>query len=218
MALRIHEHCFHGQPLELEVGVPEGSQGQRDLLENAGYTVDRWFFVMKRSEDVPVPDVAGVVAPAGLAFEPYRDDVDDALLVTYNEAFVDHWHFTPSMPQTWQHAFRRNRHFRADLSSLLRDVRTGRIAGYLMASEYPAKAASPLDIHFAQIGTCREYRGRGVASALIARAVAQSRELGFRTASLRVDAENPSGALGVYERNGFACERRRIAYAKKLAG
>lgn len=218
MALRIHEHCFPGRPLELGVGVPEGNQGQRDLLENEGYAVNRWFFTMRRPEGVPVPDAADVVAPAGLEFESYRDEVDEALLLTYNEVFVDHWQFTPSMAQTWEHKFRRNGHFRADLSFLLRDVRTGRIAGYLMASGAgnAANATAALDVHFDQIGTRREYRGLGVASALITRAVAQSVEFGFRTASLGVDAENPSGALGVYERNGFVCERRRIAYAKRL--
>jgi len=219
-ALRIHECCFPEQPLELGVGVPEGNQGQRDLLENEGYAVDRWFFTMRRHEGVPVADAADVVAPAGLEFESYRDEVDEALLLTYNEVFVDHWQFTPSMAPTWEHKFRRNGHFRADLSFLLRDAKTGRIAGYLMASASgggnAAKAAGAFDVHFDQIGTRREFRGRGVASALITRAVAQSVELGFRTASLGVDAENPSGALGVYERNGFVCVRRRIAYAKRL--
>ncbi len=31
-----------------------------------------------------------------------------------------------------------------------------------------------------------------------------------------MDAENPTGALGVYERSGFACVRKSAHYAKTL--
>jgi hypothetical protein len=31
-----------------------------------------------------------------------------------------------------------------------------------------------------------------------------------------VDAENPSGVLGVHERNSFECERKYVAYNKML--
>lgn len=109
--------------------------------------------------------------------------------------------------------------FRPQLSFLLRDAANGQIAGYLLSTfnEADLKATGVRDIHFSVIGTRREYRKRGVASTLIAHAVAQSRELGYQTASLMVDAENPTGALGVYERSGFECNRKYVTYNKVLS-
>jgi ribosomal protein S18 acetylase RimI-like enzyme len=37
---------------------------------------------------------------------------------------------------------------------------------------------------------------------------------GYATASLTVDAENPTGALGVYDRAGFRLHRREVTYVR----
>jgi ribosomal protein S18 acetylase RimI-like enzyme len=36
---------------------------------------------------------------------------------------------------------------------------------------------------------------------------------GFRTAALDVDSDSPTGALGLYERNGFRVKRTETVYA-----
>ena len=58
----------------------------------------------------------------------------------------------------------------------------------------------------------QEHRGRGLASALLARVLAAARDEGYRTASLNVDTANPTGALGVYERAGFVAVYRQDSY------
>jgi ribosomal protein S18 acetylase RimI-like enzyme len=40
------------------------------------------------------------------------------------------------------------------------------------------------------------------------------RERGMAEAVLGVDADNPTGALGVYEANGFAVNHRELSYRK----
>ncbi len=60
------------------------------------------------------------------------------------------------------------------------------------------------------------WRRRGLAKALLARSLVAAREAGFTSAGLGVDAENPTGALGLYESLGFAPERTGIAYRKPL--
>ena len=60
----------------------------------------------------------------------------------------------------------------------------------------------------------RPWRRRGLAAALVARSLVVLRDRGMTSAWLGVDADNPTGALGVYERAGFAVHSRAIAYRK----
>jgi len=52
------------------------------------------------------------------------------------------------------------------------------------------------------------YRSRGVGSALLRRAFAMFAERGLTRALVSVDAQNPTGATGVYERNGMRIVKR----------
>ena len=62
----------------------------------------------------------------------------------------------------------------------------------------------------------RPWRGRGLARALLADALRGARDAGFTSATLDVDAENPNGALGVYEAVGFEVDSRSRAYRRPL--
>jgi GNAT superfamily N-acetyltransferase len=62
----------------------------------------------------------------------------------------------------------------------------------------------------------RPWRRRGLASALIARSLLVLRDRGMAIAALGVDADNPTGALGVYERLGFKPHQTWVTYRKPL--
>ena len=64
------------------------------------------------------------------------------------------------------------------------------------------------------VATRRPWRKRGLAGALIARSLAVLRERGMETAGLGVDAENPNGALRLYESFGFRPIRRYVFFRK----
>jgi ribosomal protein S18 acetylase RimI-like enzyme len=64
--------------------------------------------------------------------------------------------------------------------------------------------------------TRRPWRGRGLARALIARSIHLLAERGMDTAALGVDADNPSGALGLYESIGFVVADRGAAWQKPM--
>jgi ribosomal protein S18 acetylase RimI-like enzyme len=55
-----------------------------------------------------------------------------------------------------------------------------------------------------------------VASALIVRALHGLRDRGIAEAALGVDAQNPTGALRLYEGLGFRRLRTGVCYAKPL--
>jgi ribosomal protein S18 acetylase RimI-like enzyme len=62
----------------------------------------------------------------------------------------------------------------------------------------------------------RPWRRRGLAAALVGRSLALLRERGMTSAWLGVDADNPTGALGIYERAGFGVHQRTTAYQKPM--
>ncbi|MDQ3346144.1 MAG: GNAT family N-acetyltransferase, partial [Chloroflexota bacterium] len=64
--------------------------------------------------------------------------------------------------------------------------------------------------------TRRQWRGRGLARALIGRSINLLAERGMDTAALGVDADNPSGALGLYKSCCFVVTERGSAWRKPL--
>jgi mycothiol synthase len=64
------------------------------------------------------------------------------------------------------------------------------------------------------ISTRREWRGQGVASALICASLHQLAALGFDEAALGVDTENPSGALGLYRSLGYEQITLEVEYQR----
>ena len=64
--------------------------------------------------------------------------------------------------------------------------------------------------------TRRAWRKRGIGGALIDRSFHLFAERGMDTAALGVDADNPSGALRLYESHGFAVTERGTAWRKPM--
>ena len=62
--------------------------------------------------------------------------------------------------------------------------------------------------------TRRAWRRRGLARALIARSLVLLKERGLDEGVLGVDADNPTGALGLYEKIGFVTFERSTAWRR----
>ena len=229
-AVPIHEKHFPGQPLELLVGADNKNVGNAAMLTNAGFTPVRWFFEMRcgltAEGGAPVDDTGAVIpapeAPAlaeGLTMTTFREDLDEPLRLTHNEAFLDHWGSAPQSLEMWQHAVTGSRSFHPELTYLALDDATGRVAGYVVGEYFEADTETTgiRELYLAIIGTLRPWRRRGVAATLIAECLAEAKRLGYQRASLGVDADNPTGALGVYHRAGFKEYQQSTAYALPLA-
>jgi mycothiol synthase len=59
-------------------------------------------------------------------------------------------------------------------------------------------------------------RGRGLSRAAIIEALRPAATHGCRAAPLQVDSENVTGALGLYERLGFATEPTLTTWSRSL--
>jgi ribosomal protein S18 acetylase RimI-like enzyme len=64
------------------------------------------------------------------------------------------------------------------------------------------------------LGVIPEYRQRGVGQALLRHTFREFANRGFDAVGLGVDAENPTGAVRVYERAGMRVERTSMIYEK----
>jgi ribosomal protein S18 acetylase RimI-like enzyme len=184
------------------------------LLEADGYRAWRYMIEMTR----PLDDAPSIDLPAGLASRPVRPADRRRIVLALNEAMQDHpgwpdWsedqlmgmidHPTRGQIEVWQVAWDGDRVVGGVLGFVDADenVALGRNRGYTEG-----------------IFTLRDWRGRGVASALIARNLRLLKDRGLTEAALSVDTENPTGALGLYERHGFREADRMIIYRKDLEG
>ena len=135
-------------------------------------------------------------SPDGIRFTTLAEHPDERSLYRADqEAFADHFGFAPEAFDVW-----RERRFDADdddrsrwllaldrdeIVAFLRQVTGGEVA------------------QVAALGTRNPWRGRGIASALLRRAFAEMASAGHREVTLWVDAENETGAVGLYERVGM---------------
>lgn len=198
----------------LRIGTEQQHAHQARLLERSGYTVVRYFNEMHRPLEAPLPD--GVLA-AGLELAAMVPELHEAVRLAHNEAFADHWGSEPRDEETWAFTVSHPQ-ARPDLSAVVLDSGTGRVAGYQLAS-HDAEAAARRGIregYTELLGVRREYRGRGIAQALLADAMRRFRAAGLDVASLDVDSENPTGALALYTKMGYRAVNRSMAWDKAL--
>jgi ribosomal protein S18 acetylase RimI-like enzyme len=92
------------------------------------------------------------------------------------------------------------------------------IAGGVLNAIYPAEneALGTQRAWLDSVFTRRAWRRRGLARNLIVRSLHLLRGRGLTGAVLGVDADNPSGALGLYESAGFAVTERSAAWRRPL--
>jgi len=197
----------------LEVRVPEAKRDAVALAEGEGLTPVRWWSELRRDLADPVVPVP---LPDGLTLHPLGPDHDprwdEPLRTAHNAAFADHFGSVAVDADAWVHRTR-SRHFRPTCSAAAATA-DGAVVGYLLAEEYEADTAATgvRELYVGTLGTVRDWRGRGVAGALLAHALATAAPEGYGRSSLTVDAGNPTGALGVYARAGYVLLRRDVTY------
>jgi mycothiol synthase len=192
---------------------PERRPGAIALLTGAGYRPVRYFFDMVRPtlDDITVPDL-----PAGLEIRPVAGREQMRQLFDADiEAFADHWGGFDASDASFE-SWLADPDFDPSLFVVAFDGNeiAGAVANAISQheNEQLGRARGLLDSVF----TRRRWRGRGLAGALVARSLVLLRERGMTSAMLGVDADNPTGALSVYERAGFAVDLRSTAYRKPL--
>jgi mycothiol synthase len=197
-----------GAPRHLQAWLFDGQGGRAALLSSEGYAPVRYFTEMARSLAEPIPTVA---LPNGLEIRPVVPADHRRIFDAEAEAFRDHWGY-----REWTDADFARTFDDPDLdTSLWRVGWAGDAVAGVVVTLVPQTENAELGTlrgWLDRISVRRPWRRRGLAAALIASAFEGLRERGLDTAMLGVDAENPTGALALYERLGF----RRVSGGQVL--
>ena len=172
-----------------------------------GFRPARWYSDMRRDLR---PRLPGLPDLGDLELRPYDPVLAERVRLAHNEAFADHWGSEPQTPEVWHRDFVGDPYFRADLSFVGLDG--DEIAGYTLnyVAEADWAATGVREGLIGQLGVRRRWRRRGLATALLVRSMEAFAAAGLEAATLGVDTENPTGALGIYERVGFRPIRRFV--------
>ena len=184
------------------------------LVTRLGYEQVRFFFEMRRA---PLDDIYVPPMPEGLEIRPAGADraSQKQLWDADVEAFADHWGgFDPSdaafearlaephhAPELWVVGWDGDEVAGAVTNAI-----------YTEENEKFGRKRAWLESVFVR----RAWRRRGLGAALVARALVRVREAGMEEAMLGVDSDNPTGALGLYQRAGFEIHQRSAAYRKPM--
>ncbi len=188
-------------------------EGAHQLFASLGMTVVRYTDELLR----PLDDLPPVTSPASARILPWPDDRDEEIRLAKNEAFADHWGSTPTAAQHWEQMVR-GYGARPDLSFIAVDD-DGRVIGHCLNKRFEADDGllGRRDAWIDNLGTRREWRGKGVASSLIAHSLHAFAAADCTHASISVDSENPTGAAHLYRRLGFEPQHRSITHEIALA-
>ena len=195
-------------PMYVRVESPEGLVAAAGLFGRFGFRDVRVFEELLRplTELPPVPHIAGV------RLVPWPSDRDLEILTAKNIAFSDHWGTTPLPPDRWISMVRG---FGAwpERSFVALDDKDHVIA-FSLNHRYPAddEVLGRKDGWIDNLGTCPEWRGRGVASALIIRSMHAFAEAGLSHASIGVDSDSVTGAARLYRSLGFEPEHSHTTW------
>ncbi|MBG0787177.1 MAG: GNAT family N-acetyltransferase [Anaerolineaceae bacterium] len=182
------------------------------ILKDMGYEPTRYFFEMNR----PLDEIAEAVLPEGIEVRPAKKEDYRKIWDASIDAFRDHWGFSEPEEEDYI-SYSTSRYFQPDLWQVAwdGDEVVASILNYI-DEEYNKKFNKKCG-WTEEISTRREWRRKGIATALIARSMQMHKDHGMTMVALGVDTENPNGALQLYEGLGYKKIRTMITFRKEIA-
>jgi mycothiol synthase len=166
-----------------------------ELLRSLGYRQVRSSYTM--TKELTSDETAGTV-PDGLTVRPYEDADDRVLFEVHEASFADHW----GQRRSTFDAFNDDLHGQDWDPSLVFLAEAGdEVVGHAVAFAFEDEG------YVALLGVVPAWRGRGIGRTLLRRSFAELAARGKRRARLEVDAENPHGAVALYEGVGMQVHR-----------
>lgn len=198
-------------PKVLWYGVYAHQTEEVALLEGRGYEVRRYYDELIRDLSHPLDPRP---LPEGVTLVPADKARSGDELRVHNESFRDHWGSQPFSQERWDQF--RNEFYLPDASYVAYDG--DEPVGHIFSTKYPHDFEDRGFTHswIESLGVVPSHRRHGLATAMIAVALQDFIEDDMEFAVLDVDSENPTGAYGVYEDQGFVLDRRSVALLKDV--
>ena len=196
-----------GRRVSLGVWCDRGDR-RGELYRGAGFAHVRSFLRLRLTLDHLPDDPLAYAPPAGLEVRRFTRGRDErAMWATCEDAFAEHFRFSFQPLEEWLQAFF-SEGVDTDLWFAAWD--DDQMVGAVIC--YPEPYGGYVD----QLAVRRPWRRRGLGSLLLLTAFAALRERGCPEAVLGVDSDNPSGAVGLYERLGMRRSTTHDFYEKVL--
>jgi len=191
----------------------DSAEDTRALLTAEGYRPARYYLEMVRDGLADIPETP---LPDGLEMRPVEAADHRRIFDAQAEAFQDHWG-----AREWTDANFEGMFGAPDLdTSLWRVAWEGEEVVGVCANWVYAEENERLGVNrgwLEQVSVRRPWRRRGVARALIGTSLRAFADRGLTSAALAVDADNPTGALGLYEGLGFRVNKPATMYRKAMS-
>jgi mycothiol synthase len=207
IAIALEEDAARRGARRIQNSVFEVDSAARGLLESLGYRPVRVFRELRIDLEAPP---AAPEWPDGLRvapFDPERDAL--AFHVAHQEAFADHWDYSPRDFESWSSAHVGIERFDPTLWCVVRagdEIAAGTICtGDTFGGGW---------VHV--LFTRRPWRRQGVGAALLWDSFRRFWARGEHSVGLGVDAANDTGAFRLYERAGMAPVLGWVVYEKEL--
>lgn len=184
-------------------------------LEARRFTVVRFSYEMRRPTLDAIPDLP---LPAGIDTRPVRPDQRRVIFEAEVDAFAGHWGAGPDddSEKRWQEFEQDPLNRDASLWQVAwaGDEVVGMVRPFINEEENSRLGARRGWCE--NISTRAAWRGQGIASALICRALRALRDRGMTESALSVDAQNETGAVRLYESMGFHVVARELEWRRPL--
>jgi len=188
----------------------DGGDVREDVLRERGFEPFRASLEMQ----VPLDDqTPAPVWPDGVAVRTIREPEEPEVHALLEEAFADTHDFRPSPFEEWAAWWGGGRK-RLDL--WFAAEADGELVG-LALCDYERSGSSGLG-WIESLAVRRGWRRRGLGKALLLHAFRALARLGRSAVGLSVQADNPTGAVRLYESVGMRPVSRRVLYEKRLSG
>jgi len=168
------------------------------LLLAGGFEVARYFRTMERDLRDPIPEVSPTI---DVRIVPYTTELSAAVHVARDDAFRDHWGSQPLSDEQFDGLV--SGVFVAELSfvALAGDDVAGVLLTDVNEDDWPGQGFT--GAYVSTVAVTRPYRGKRIAPSLLRAVLEACAQRGWDKVVLDVDAENPTGALGLYTGMGF---------------
>lgn len=190
-----------GFPVKLRTGARSTQTERIQLLENNGFTIDRYFFRMERNMNEPIPEAH---FPNGFTLRCMEGEQDaKAWVDLHNNSFIDHWNFHPVTLEMLKHWLQESS-YRSNLDLLAvtdDDSFVAQCYCYINLENNARTERNEGNVGI--LGVRRGFRKIGLGRAMLLSGLQRLKQAGVDTVRLGVDADNPNGALRLYESVGF---------------
>ena len=205
---------MRGSPVKLRASTRADECDRISLLTSCGFKADRYFFRMARSLSEPIPEPH---FPEGFLLRQVSCEQDaEAWVEMFNQSFIDHWNHHDLTVEKFNYDSAKP-DYRNDLD-LIAVTDDGKFVAfcYCGISQEENDRTGRNEGWIGVLGTRRGFRKIGLGRAMLLAGLHRLKAAGVATAILGVDAENPSGALRLYESTGFHNIRDSISYVKDV--